>query len=134
MEQENTADTILRFKRVFDQSSIANNQDEFPPHELPNVTAVVINEKVRDGGKDHMMYMEFDHVRQANIEITYLSDIRDMAKDYQDTGYYSRPATYMEVCKMTPTRAAILEANRKWWPKSSREVMLKLRKEKEKRG
>lgn len=95
MEQENTADTILRFKRVFDQSSISSNQDEFPPHELPNITAVVINEKVRDGGRDHMMYMEFDHVRQANIEITYIEEIKDMAKDYRDTGYYSRPVTYV---------------------------------------
>lgn len=94
-EQENTADTILRFKRVFDQSSLVNNLDEFPPHELPNVTAVVINEKVRDGGRDHMMYMEFDHVRQANVEITYIEEIKDMAKDYQDTGYYSRPAKYV---------------------------------------
>jgi archaellum biogenesis ATPase FlaH len=95
MEQENTADTILRFKRIFDQSSIADNKDDFPPHELPNVTAVVINEKVRDGGKDNMMYMEFDHTRQANIEITYIEEIKDMARDYQDTGYYSRPATYV---------------------------------------
>ncbi len=94
MEQENTADTILRFKRVFGSDGLSSNQDDFPPHELPNVTAVVINEKVRDGGKDHMMYMEFDHVRQANIEIVYIDNIRDMAKDYQDTGYYSRPATY----------------------------------------
>lgn len=95
MEQENTADTILRFKRIFDQSSIADNKDDFPPHELPNVTAVVINEKVRDGGKDNMMYMEFDHVRQANVEITYIEEIKDMSRDYQDTGYYSRPATYV---------------------------------------
>jgi RecA-family ATPase len=94
MEQENTADTILRFIRIFDQEDV-NNNDEFPPHEFKNVTAVVRCEKVRHGGKDHTMYMEFDQVRQANIEISYLDSVRYLAKQYKEDGFYSRPSTYV---------------------------------------
>jgi len=95
MEQENTADTILRFTRIFDIASIADNKDDFPPHELENVTAMVTTEKVRHGGKDHAMYMEFDPVREANTEIVYIEQIKDIAKDMQKDGYYSRVATYV---------------------------------------
>ena len=95
MEQENTADTILRFTRIFDTGAIADNKDEFPPHELEHVTAMVTCEKVRNGGKDHAMYMQFDPVREANIEIVYLEEIKDLAREMQEDGYYCRPATYV---------------------------------------
>jgi len=95
MEQENTADTILRFTRVFDAVGLADRNDDFPPHELPNVTAMVTCEKVRHGGKDHGMYMEFDPVREANTEIAYLDEVQDLAREMQEDGYYSRPASYI---------------------------------------
>ncbi len=95
-EQENTADTILRFKRTF---ALADKEvhNDFPAGELPNVSAMVTVEKVRNGGKEYPMYMAFDGTRQANIEITYLDEIAENAKDYQDCGYFSRPAHFQGI-------------------------------------
>ena len=92
-EQENTADTILRFKRVFFTEE-ANHNDDFPQHELRHVTAMVLVEKVRNAGESHKMYLEFDQIRQANIEIAYLDTVHDNAKDYEECGYFSRPSSY----------------------------------------
>tara|TARA_R110000824_G_scaffold65943_1_gene171361 strand:+ start:1307 stop:3157 length:1851 start_codon:yes stop_codon:yes gene_type:complete len=89
MEQENTADTILRFKRIL--SADAVKDDRMPMNEKEKVTATVRNEKGRDGATDKIMYMEFDHVRQANIDIAYLPEIQEMAQDYQEGGMFSRP-------------------------------------------
>jgi hypothetical protein len=91
MEIENTADTILKFQRVFAPSS----EDGIHEMELRNVTAIVTNEKVRDGGKAHTMYMEFDPIRQANIEIVYIPEIFQMAADYKRNGFYSREMIYV---------------------------------------
>ena len=91
MEQENTADTILKFQRVFGLSS----EEGISDLELKNVTAMVTNEKVRDGGKAHTMYMEFDPVKQANIEIVYLPDLYRRAQDYKIGGCYSRAMLYV---------------------------------------
>lgn len=91
MEQENTADTILRFKRIFSASGLGK-EDNFPSAESHKVTAVVLNEKVRNGGKQYPMYMEFDEVKQINIDIAYLSDLEQLASEYQEDGRYSRVA------------------------------------------
>jgi predicted ATP-dependent serine protease len=91
MEQENTADTILKFNRVFSSISSDSISEPIPQKELDRVTAQVTNEKVRDGGVMYTMYMEFDPIRQANIDIVYQSDIYQMAHDYKQDGYYSRP-------------------------------------------
>jgi archaellum biogenesis ATPase FlaH len=91
MEQENTADTILKFNRVFSSISSDAISEPIPQKELDRVTAQVTNEKVRDGGVMYTMYMEFDPIRQANIDIVYQSDIYQMAHDYKQVGYYSRP-------------------------------------------
>jgi len=72
LEQENTADTILRFKR----GSVGKTPDEFPKHEQGKITAQVICEKIRNGGTMHTMYFEFSQERQANIEIAYLPEIK----------------------------------------------------------
>ena len=95
-EQENTADTILRFKRVFALTDAQTNE-QFPSGELRNVTALVTCEKVRNGGKEHTMFMEFDGVKQANREIVYLDDIADSAEDYDKCGYYSRKANFQGI-------------------------------------
>ena len=91
MEQENTADTILKFQRVFSPDS----DDGISAMELKNVTAVVTNEKVRDGGKAHTMYMTFDPIKQANIEVVYLPDLYRRAEDYKIGGFYSRAMLYI---------------------------------------
>lgn len=91
MEQENTADTILRFKRIYSSHGLGKD-DGFPSAELSKVTAMVTNEKVRNGGKQHPMYMEFCEIRQVNIDIAYLDDLVDIAKDYEEDGKYSRIA------------------------------------------
>jgi len=91
MEQENTADTILKFQRV----SINDTEDGLSELELRKVTAIVTNEKVRDGGRAQTMYMEFDPVKQANIEIVYLPDLYRRAQDYKIKGFYSRAMLYV---------------------------------------
>lgn len=85
MEIENTADTILKFTRIFSPL-----ETELPAHENEKVTAIVTNEKVRDGGKAYSMYMEFDGIRQANIEIVYIPEIYQLASQYRHDGYFSR--------------------------------------------
>jgi len=95
MEQENTADTILRFKRVFSSDEVGKKFG-FPMSEARNVTAMVLNEKVRNGGKQHPMYMAFDEVKQINIDLSYLDDVSFLASHYLDTGFYSRPVTNCE--------------------------------------
>jgi KaiC/GvpD/RAD55 family RecA-like ATPase len=72
LEQENTADTILRFSR----KSAPKTPDAFPPHERTSITAMVSCEKIRNGGTMHPMFFEFSQERQANIEITYLPEIK----------------------------------------------------------
>jgi len=91
MEIENTGDTILKFHRV----SLEDSEDEISALELSKVTAMVTNEKVRDGGVGQTMYMEFDPIKQANVEIVYISEIYQMAADYRKNGYYSREMIYV---------------------------------------
>ena len=91
MEIENTGDTILKFHRV----CLEETEDNISPLELRKVTAMVTNEKIRDGGVGHTMYMEFDPIRQANIEIVYIPEIYEMAADYKRNGYYSREMIYV---------------------------------------
>ncbi len=95
MEQENTADTILRFKRIFSASGLGK-EDNFPSAESHKVTAVVLNEKVRNGGKQYPMYMEFDEIRQINIDISYLPELETIADEYREDGKYSRTARVCE--------------------------------------
>jgi len=91
MEIENTADTILKFHRI----CLSETDDGISEEELNRVTAMVTNEKVRDGGKAQTMYMEFDATKQANIEIVYLPDLYRRAQDYKIGGYYSRAMLYV---------------------------------------
>ncbi len=91
MEIENTGDTILKFHRV----SLEDSEDEISALELSKVTAMVTNEKVRDGGVGQTMYMEFDPIKQANVEIVYISEIYQMAADYRKNGMYSREMIYV---------------------------------------
>jgi hypothetical protein len=93
-EQENTADTILRFSRC---DGMQGGPKEFPQQDAAKVTAKVTCDKIRNGGTMHPMFFEFDHERQANIEIVYLPDIKWSADKYMTDGFFSRgPA-------MTPT-------------------------------
>ena len=87
LEQENTADTILRFKRVYEPSKL-KVPSEFEQAEKNKITAMVTNEKVRDGGTGHNMYLEFDPKTQSNKEIIYLEDLKHLMGNYE--GMYSR--------------------------------------------
>lgn len=94
MEQENTADTILKFMRCDANSAQAFINYGINPEELSRVTAIVTNEKVRDGGTAKPMFMEFDATRQANIDIVYLPDLYQMASDYRRDNMFSRETIY----------------------------------------
>lgn len=87
MEIENTADTILKFTRLFGGNF---ESDDLPIQESQKITAMVLNEKVRDGGKSYPLYMEFDGIRQANIEVVYLPDLYQKAVEYKRDGFFSR--------------------------------------------
>jgi hypothetical protein len=91
MEIENTADTILKFNRVFGLT----DEDGISDLSLKNVTAIVTNEKIRDGGKMNTMYMEFNPTKEANEEIVYIPELYQMAADYKRNGYYSREMIYV---------------------------------------
>jgi len=91
MEIENTADTILKFNRVFGLT----DEDGISDLALKNVTAIVTNEKIRDGGKMNTMYMEFNPTKEANEEIVYIPELYQMAADYKRNGYYSREMIYV---------------------------------------
>lgn len=91
MEQENTADTILKFQRVLPGTL----ESELSQMESEKITAIVTNEKVRDGGQDKTMYMEFDPTRQANIEIVYIASLYRMAAEYKKDDFYSREMIYV---------------------------------------
>lgn len=90
MEQENTADTILNFQRLFQSLNESEVKEHISQRDLDKVTALVTNEKVRDGGTSHTMYMQFDPVKQANIDIVYLPSLFNTAAEYCENGYYSR--------------------------------------------
>jgi len=89
-EQENTADTILRFSRC---DGVPASQKDFPQQDSAKVTAKVVCDKIRNGGTMHPMYFEFDHERQANIEVVYLPDIKWSADQYMKDGFFSRSPT-----------------------------------------
>ena len=73
LEQENTADTILRFTR----GNITNTPDAIPNR--VSITAKVTCEKIRNGGTMHPMFFEFNNERQANIEVAYLPELKFIA-------------------------------------------------------
>jgi KaiC/GvpD/RAD55 family RecA-like ATPase len=91
MEQENTADTILKFTRLFSTLTADQAPEHLVEQEYQNITAMVYNEKVRDGGTMRPMFMAFDPVRQANIDVVYMPDLFRMAQDYKIDGHFSRP-------------------------------------------
>ena len=95
MEQENTVDTILRFKRVFTTDGLEKGT-QFPASQLRRVTALVVNEKVRNGGTQHKMFMEFDHVRQANIDLAYLPNVESLTNSLYKDHLYSRFTTNVD--------------------------------------
>ena len=95
MEQENTVDTILRFKRVFTTDGLEKGT-KFPASQLRRVTALVLNEKVRNGGTQHKIFMEFDHVRQANIDLAYLPEVESLTNSLYKDHLYSRFTTNVD--------------------------------------
>jgi len=93
---ENTADTILRYVRVKESQAqeLASAVLGFEQHEVKNISAVVLNEKVRDEGEDNIMFLEWDKYRGIVRDITYIPALEDTAKNYMKKGWFSRCQSY----------------------------------------
>jgi len=94
---ENLADTIIRYVRLSDDPHQMETQNykskdkllkhvQIDSNETQNVSAVIMTEKVRNGGTKFPCLLEWNEKRGVAIEVTSLPK----AQEYQDNGYWVR--------------------------------------------
>jgi len=83
LEQENIADTLLYYVRM---TYGPDDDIGIPPHCVGDITATLVNKKVRDEGSMDAAYLIWDKVRGAVIEITQDA----MALRYEEQGYWTQ--------------------------------------------
>jgi len=95
---ENTADSIYRYVRVNESSAKPYTQSipDFPQNELMNVSAILLNEKVRGKGVENTLFLEWVPERGCVREICYIPETLEDAKRYEEVGYFSRPGRYCD--------------------------------------
>lgn len=90
---ENTCDTLLRYVRVKgDAARQMSEASELPCAEVENISAVVLNEKVRDEGEDNIMFLEWDSTKGMVRDVAYIPGLRECADRYEKQGFFSRSA------------------------------------------
>jgi 5S rRNA maturation endonuclease (ribonuclease M5) len=91
MEIENRVDTILRYIRV-SKGQIENDTalQEFTHEEKSKITAMVLNEKVRDEGESNSIYLEWEPHKGVVIEIASIEKTYSYADEYERKGWWSR--------------------------------------------
>lgn len=89
---ENTVDTLLRYIRVSGDAArtIAASTD-IPDIETQFITAVVLNEKVRNEGESNPMFLEWDSERGVCRDIAYIDNLLPVAEEYFRKSWFSRP-------------------------------------------
>ena len=88
-EQENLVDTILRYVRISEESRAKNlAYSGLAEADKAKVSAMLLNEKIRDRGEQKTAYLEWDAERGAVIELSRLA----AAETYQKNGYWTRPS------------------------------------------
>ena len=95
---ENTADSIYRYVRVNEGTIKAyiGNVSTLDSAEHYNISAVVLNEKVRDNGVENTMFLEWVPERGCVREICYIPEIMESAKEFEELGLFSRPSRTCE--------------------------------------
>lgn len=78
-EQENLADSIFRYSRIFEDKDIDKifPSSNLPEEEKKNISAILLTEKIRDQGATSTMFLEFDSVRGAVVEINQTMKARE---------------------------------------------------------
>ena len=94
---ENTADSILRYVRTDFETAqkVTAVYQDFPAHEVQNISAMVLNEKVRDEGESNPIFLEWDKYKGIVREISYIDQLKDISNQYLKQGWFSRPASYI---------------------------------------
>jgi len=93
MEIENLADTIIKYKRVDEETAIAMGANfGIPEHEARKISAVVLNEKVRNHGTSYPMFLEWNAEHGIVVDIAYREDIKENADRYSKKNWFSRAA------------------------------------------
>ena len=64
--------------------------------EYYNISAVVLNEKIRDNGVENTMFLEWVPERGCVREICYIPDILEASEEFEKLGLFSRPT---QTCK-----------------------------------
>ena len=90
---ENTCDTLLRYVRVKSdavQEMIVGT--DMPNEEAGNISAVVLNEKIRNEGEPNIMFLEWEPQKGMVRDISYIHNLKPYALEYEKMGLFSRPA------------------------------------------
>jgi len=91
---ENLFHTVIRFARVKknpQKGDLKVPKDvDLMKSDSDKKTAVCIFEKVKDGGKNHMMILEFLEDRGCSREMTFLEEAKPIAHKYHEMGFWSR--------------------------------------------
>ena len=96
MEIEQRADTILHYVRVNNPDlKKMQLEDGIPEHEGENISAIILNDKVRNDGESRTIFLEWDGKRGVVMEVTATTlpeRTREISQEYYDRGWFSRPS------------------------------------------
>ena len=91
MEIENLADSIIKYKRIDEQTAVAMSACYgMPEHEAKKISAVVTYEKVRNHGTSYPMFLEWDAEHGIVVDVAYREDIKNNADKYKQKNWFSR--------------------------------------------
>lgn len=95
MEIEQRADTILHYVRMNNpDTGKMLNEDGIPPHEGEKVSAVILNDKIRNDGESRTVFLQWDKNRGVVMEITSPNlpkSTQEKSKEYYEQGWFSKP-------------------------------------------
>lgn len=88
LEQENLADTIIRYVRIYDEKErgVLLKNSDLPEEEKKKISAMVVVEKIRDQGETVPMFMEWEPTRGAVIDV----NMKLISASYQKKGLWAR--------------------------------------------
>jgi hypothetical protein len=96
-EIENLSDTILRYVRMSDDEHDRETQNyknkskvlaqsPFSEEDKKEITAMIVTEKIREGGSRFGIFLEWDEKRGVVVEVSMLPK----ALEYEHAGYWTR--------------------------------------------
>ena len=97
MEIEQRADTILHYVRVGEPDvNKMLNEDGIPTHEGEKVSAIILNDKVRNDGESRTIFLQWDNSRGVVMETTSNNlpqATQGISQEYYDKGWWSKPSS-----------------------------------------